>query len=291
LTRPNLDPNAILGALGVTEVLSVTPVQGGWDTAIWRVECSNATFALRVFRPDQLATIEREVVAMQAAGAAGIPVPAVHGRALCEDRPALLLSWCPGRRLDQAIGRYPWRIWSLGVEFGRVQAAIHRITAPASLRQPGAGWIEWAGDDQAALIARLRSLSPRTDALLHLDYHPLNVLTTGRRMSAVLDWANALAGDPRADVARTLVILRLAPSQRPSLLETALRRVLAQAWLSGYRQEAGPLRDMPLFYAWAGAATFRDLSAKIGRPGMWLQPHHLEPIRRWTDQQIRASGL
>jgi len=36
-------------------------------------------------------------------------------------------------------------------------------------------------------------------------------------MTALLDWANARAGDPRADLARALAILRFGPAaRRPS---------------------------------------------------------------------------
>ena len=47
--------------------------------------------------------------------------------------------------------------------------------------------------------------------LLHLDYHPLNVLGEAGAISGVLDWTNADGGDPRADVARTGAILRFLP--------------------------------------------------------------------------------
>ena len=33
-----LDPLAVLEALGVRDAATVTPVRGGFDTAIWRVE-------------------------------------------------------------------------------------------------------------------------------------------------------------------------------------------------------------------------------------------------------------
>ena len=118
-------------------------------------------------------------------------------------------------------------------------------------------------------------------------------MADGRRISGVLDWANAAAGDPRADVARTFSILRLAASApgRPPLRDRLGRRLLALSWRWGYTQAAGPTGDLTLFTAWAGAVLVRDLAPKLGRPGVWLQPHHLDGIRRWTAAQKRRAGL
>src|SRR5438046_2076220 len=80
----------------------------------------------------------------------------------------------------------------------------------------------------------------RRDVLLHLDFHPLNVLVSGKQVSAVLDWANARAGDPRADVARSYSILVVAPPRQSRAVEL-LRRLLAAAYRRGYEREAGPL--------------------------------------------------
>jgi aminoglycoside phosphotransferase (APT) family kinase protein len=39
-------------------------------------------------------------------------------------------------------------------------------------------------------------------SLLHMDFRPANILTRGRRIVAVVDWANALVGDPGLELAR-----------------------------------------------------------------------------------------
>ena len=66
-TADELNPLAILATLGVASPSAVTPVSGGWDTTIWRVEHGRATYALRVFRGDQTAQWRREVAVMEAA--------------------------------------------------------------------------------------------------------------------------------------------------------------------------------------------------------------------------------
>lgn len=279
---PALTPTDILTTLGISAVSAVTRVHGGMDTAIWRVEHGGQTSALRVFRPEQAATCRREMAAMEAAGRAGLPVPALRAAGVWRERPVLLLAWCQGEPLWQAIRRHPWRVWSLGLAFGRTQARIHQVSDPTLCQQPD--WIDWAGPDDPQLHTSLRHIASPTAALLHLDYHPLNVLTDGRQMTAVLDWANSRFGDPRADVARTYTILRVephTPGRQPFAL-SLIRRLLGWSWRRGYEQGAGAPSDMAWFYVWAGTVMLRDLAPRVNDPHSWWQPHHLDPIRTWT---------
>lgn len=288
--QQSLDPYAILASLGITDAAHVQPVTGGADTAIWRVSWRDELYALRVFRPEQAEMCAREVAMMQAAVEGGIPVPQVFQQGMWEDRPALLLSWIEGKPLAHQLRSKPHLIWALGRTFGRMQAAIHTVAPLPDMETTS--WIEWAGDEPE-LKARLYNLPSRKAALLHLDYHPLNVMAHGSRSSGVLDWANARAGDPRADFARTYTILRVEPysPNGDSLQMAALRRILEWAWRSGYQQANGTLDDMAVFYAWAGAVMIRDLSPRIDKSGFWLQHHHLDSVRTWRDAWKRRAHI
>lgn len=284
MKQRSIDPVAVLEALGCGGSLLATPVLGGADTAIWRVERGGEVWALRLFRPEQREVAAREVMVMTAAEAT-LPVPRVIVAGSWQERPALLLSWMPGQPLAEALAERPWRAWPLGVAFGRTQAAIHRLPAPESLGAQTRSWIEWADPDDA-LRDRLLAEASLSDVLLHLDYHPANVLTEKGRISAVLDWANALPGDPRADLARTAAILRFAPlpGRFPATLERAACRLFIAGWRHGYRGEMGPLTGMAPFYAWAGRVMVRDLSPRLGRSDLpWLTPELLAEMREWAD--------
>lgn len=293
MSQSELDSAAILTALGVPDATRIERVSGGTDTAIWRVERGADAFALRLFRPEQAEVCQREVAVTSAAASAGIPVPRVHAVGAWQGRPALLLSWCAGQPLLGALLAKPWTIWPLGLQFGRTQAAIHALPPPPLLRQDADAWVRWAGPNEEPLQQHLRALPTRASALLHLDYHPLNVMTDGKHITGVLDWANTRAGDPRADVARTFTLLRLAPlgpgRQPPHL--TFFRWLLSMAWRRGYEQVAGPLVGMVPFYAWAGAVMLRDLAPRVGRADDWMQDHHFNPIRRWTAAWKQRVGL
>jgi aminoglycoside phosphotransferase (APT) family kinase protein len=274
------DPHAILSALGIEEPTSVTPIAGGWDTALWRVtNTRGTTHALRVFRPEQAKTCHREAVVMRMLGEHGLPVPAVHAEGQFQDPPALLIGWCPGRTVLDDVKAKPWRIWRLGVAMGQVHARIHAIQLDDTLTLALPG-VSVTGDVKPSL--------------LHLDFHPLNVMTDGSSVTGVLDWANVAVGDRRADLARTVTLLRLAPLPpgTPSPLALALRVILELAWRRGYRrdQPMDPFTDMDPFYVWAGGLMERDLRPKLGKPGVWLKEVDLLRIRRWTMSRTRVRA-
>jgi hypothetical protein len=54
----------ILGALGVHGTSAATPIAGGGDTSIWRIEWHDEAFALRLFPVGQDAVCAREVAVM-----------------------------------------------------------------------------------------------------------------------------------------------------------------------------------------------------------------------------------
>jgi aminoglycoside phosphotransferase (APT) family kinase protein len=285
------DPLEVLRTLHIHDAMGAERVRGGFDTLIWRVERPGGPCALRLFRAEQQATARKEEIVMRAAGAAGVPAPAVLAAGVWQGRAALLLEWCAGDTLLGALQRAPHRLWQLGTAFGRAQAAIHAVPPPPELLPSADAWVRWCGPGEEALQRRLRALAPHPYALLHLDYHPLNVLAADGRISATLDWANAQAGDPRADVARTHSILLVEPlGRRMPLPLRAARLVLALAWRAGYRAAAGPLRDMAPFYAWAGAVMQVDLAPRVGRPH-GPSATGMERVRAWTGRWKRRAGI
>ena len=219
MTQTDLSPLDVLHSLGITGTPTVTSVQAGFDRAMWKVEYEDQTYALRVFRPGEDGDCKREQVVMAAARTAGLPVPEVHAAGVWQGHPVLLLTWLVGRMVADELCARPWQVWRLGIAFGRMQAAIHAVPVPALLRQQPDAWIAWKCAGDQSLQDRLRHLPSDEVALLHLDYHPHNVLTDGKQITGIVDWTNAHAGDPRADAARTVSILRVDPLARKPLLQ------------------------------------------------------------------------
>ncbi|MEU5772784.1 phosphotransferase [Streptomyces venezuelae] len=112
--------------------------------------------------------------------ACGYPVPRVYEITDTD----MVLERLAGPTMLDVLARRPWRVGSLGRELGRLHDRLHALPAPEWLPKR----FGMAGGDR----------------ILHLDLHPGNVILT-RRGPVVIDWCNAGAGDPAADVAMTLV--------------------------------------------------------------------------------------
>ncbi len=284
MTQTDLQPLEILSELGIRGTPTVTSLQGGFDTAMWKVECEGQSYALRVFQAGGQRDWKREQIALAAAHAAGLPVPEVRIATIWRDQPVLLMSWLVGHTIDKELAAHPWRLWQQGFAFGRMQAAIHAVPAPAQFHKKLDAWIGWKCQEEQELQEQLRRLASDEAALLHLDYHPSNVLTDGKQITGIVDWTNVLAGDPRADVARTASILRFDPARRKPFSEWLINYIFTWAWHVGYQRERGCLNDMPLFYAWAGTVLQHDLAERYTH-----RPQALHPARRWTNKWKKRS--
>ncbi len=113
---------------------------------------------------------DREADIMEHARAHGFPVPGV----LEVLDNALVLEHLDGETMLAELRRRPWRIRG----HARALAELHH---------------------------RLHAIPFEGERLLHLDFHPDNVLLSGRG-PVVIDWTNARAGEPSLDVAMTWVI-------------------------------------------------------------------------------------
>lgn len=296
MTGGEIDPRAVLSSLGFPEVEAVEPVLGGWDTSLWRVATPDGLHhALRVYpSPESSDAARREEAALRACWDAGVPVPAVEASGQWEGRPALVLSWCAGTTSLAYMTRRPWSAWRQGVTFGRLQARIHRVTPPSVLLEGAPDiWLTGGAAGHPDIVDRLRRMNISTASLVHFDYHPLNVMTDGRRITGIIDWPNAFAGDPRADFARTAMLLMAAsaPPGPTRLVVGALRRLFYLAWRRGYASEAGPLGDLAPFMALAGASRLQDLESARSRPQAWADEEDWAAARRWLDHWKRRAGI
>ena len=155
---------------------------------------------------------EREALVMEHARRHGFPAPRVFGvRA-----DGIELELVAGVDMVADAKRRPWRLRAHAQLLAGLHHRLHAIPAPPTLPRAGDG-----------------------EALLHLDFHPLNVLLTTRG-PVVIDWTNARAGDPALDAALTWVILATSSSRGgPASGPLALMVRLFLHWfLAGFDREA-----------------------------------------------------
>ena len=290
-----VDPRAALAALGYEETSEPQRITGGWDTLLWRFETPDGRqHSLRIYiLPDREQVARREEVALRACEAHDLPAPRVETVGRVQEMPAAVLSWCPGRPILSFVEKQPWAVLRLSRLFGRAQAQMHAVPPPPELAAgaPGA-WLSRAGPEYRHLADHMSALSPSTDAFIHMDYHPLNLISDGRDVTGIIDWGGAAAGDRRADLARTYITLVTAPVPPGpmSLLLNFMRSVMLWAWRRGYEELAGPMPDFRPFRAWAAATLLVELEAVIDRPGVWGTQKDAENLRRKIALWARQSG-
>jgi aminoglycoside phosphotransferase (APT) family kinase protein len=126
-----------------------------------------------------------------------------------------------------------------------------------------------------------------------MDFHPLNLIVDGAKITGILDWAGAAAGDPRADLARTATTL-LSASVPPGPLKPLLnvaRGLVLRAWRSGYEELAGPMPDYGPFLAWAGATLLAEAELVMDRPEVWATEQDVARLRHLIDVWAREAGV
>jgi len=201
---------------------------------------------------------EHESTAMMAAQRAGAPVPASLGTTTLLGRPGLIMQRVDGVDMLTQLGKKPWTIFSAGTAMGRAHAALHAATAPDTLpvvKDVFPSLIRESDlipSDLADFAVRALAQLPDGDRLCHGDFHPANLIVTANG-PVVIDWPNASSADPHADVARTLLMIRVAtlPDGSSAVLRSldrVGRKILLSRYIAAYRR-ARPL-DMALVERW-----------------------------------------
>jgi Ser/Thr protein kinase RdoA (MazF antagonist) len=234
--------------LGLSGPTSCTQIVDRRGKSVWLLDCSGERIAVRVFRPGEEESARHEREMMLRAAMAGLPVASVRDLVTLERRPVLLVDWLQGRLFADEIRSRPLAAGKLGELFGEQQARMHLVSVAGS---ESPDWMDFFGAMDPVLQSRLEE-AKSPPSLIHLDYHPANLLVDDGAVSAILDWTNSRFGDPRADLAWTWVILTRvfrASWKRP------LRRLAVQAFIRGwwrsYVRLRGPQEDMALFRVWA----------------------------------------
>lgn len=220
---------------------SVRKLSEGREAEIFEAESGSV---LKLFRSGSVESCEREWLALTTLPIGIAPSPIERRSA--SGRAGILMERIDGTDLLALIGTGPWRLPALGTLMGRTHAQVHQAGAAPRLprlhvrmRERINSSAHVPAEHRVAAIAALDGL-PDGDRVCHGDFHPGNLLHVpgGAR---VLDWPNATAGDPDADVAATLVILQLGePTETNPWAVRKLHRLgrglLRARYLAGYIQ-------------------------------------------------------
>lgn len=313
-------------------LLRPTPIPEGWETYTYRFQFLNPAalppalarpLILRVFAgPPGVPRARHEFAAQRCLGPTGYPVASPL---LLEEGcdvfggPFQIMEQVPGETLLRGLLHRPWWIWHAARRMAAMHARLHALPAAGFPCPPGP-FLARRLEELRALIHDhgLHGLRPGLDWLvahrpgepeaphiLHLDFHPVNLVGGLDGPPAVLDWTEADVGDPHADVATTLMLLACSPIRGRTPRERLALRVgsvfLRRWYLRAYRGRR-PVDEHRLSYyrAWAALRRLcgygRWLQAGPQSTGCkpcslrYLTPEHLATLelyfRRWTGVEV-----
>jgi Ser/Thr protein kinase RdoA (MazF antagonist) len=205
---------------------------------------------LKLYRyAEALPQLEAEEAAMTAAKAANAPAPTALGRTEIDGRPGLIMERIDGIDMLTELGAKPWKIFSVGPAMAHAHVAMHATIAPPTLPVLKQALPERLRrsplvppDIRDFALESLADL-PDGDRLCHGDFHPANIIMAAQG-PVVIDWPNSVRGDPHADIARTLLMMRMGelPEGSPRLirlLEGIGRKIILARYLATYRKLSG----------------------------------------------------
>ncbi|HEX5269007.1 MAG TPA: phosphotransferase [Gemmataceae bacterium] len=271
-------------------------VPDGWEAYIYRFRPRpvaglprrfDRPLVLRLYAgPHGLARARREFSAQCHVFRHGYPVP--EPLLLEEDSdllggPFLVMEQVPGPTLLDRLRTNWTRILAVPAQLARLHARLHALP-PDGLANGDGPFLGRQLDelrrttrtyDLDGLTAGLRWLNdhrppdPDSPCLLHLDFHPVNLIARADGEGAVLDWSEADVGDRHADLAMTTLMLRCAPVEglaaHERLVAPLTRWLLARRYRVVYRRRAPFDRErLRYYFAWA-------CLRRLATYGMWLR--------------------
>ncbi|GCD41288.1 hypothetical protein GKJPGBOP_00941 [Streptomyces paromomycinus] len=277
---------------GGCRVEAAERLRGGWTSQMRRLRIGGCgeprwlvlrSFVRPFFARHAEGLLTREADVLRLLGGTDVPVAefrAVDATAAHCDHPSLLMSLLPGSvRVDEeeAAPRTPL--------LARQLVGIHRVRVPAEARPRE--YEAWAAPDRVRLPDRTgrpelwqravdvirRDPPAYRPCLLHRDFHPGNVLFTGRgsglRITGVVDWVETSWGPADLDVAHCSTALALLHG-----VPAGMR--LADEYLAA----GGTLSEAPadhLYWRVLDALAFAPDAEKVGMPWRELGRDDLTP--------------
>lgn len=174
-----------------------------------------------------------------------IGVPKVYNMIELNERIGYVMENIHGESLYLVGSRKPWINFTMPSELAYIQHKIHKFKAPDCARSINNILREKIGECKGFPL-KLKEFVLTTldelkcgDKLCHGDFHPSNVMVRDSEY-ILIDWFDAGAGDPIADVARTMILLKKYEEASKNRIQKYINKVrtnmFAQMYLKAYNK-------------------------------------------------------
>ncbi|QAY68056.1 phosphotransferase family protein [Paenibacillus protaetiae] len=203
-------------------------------------------------------SIQYEYAVNQVVGAFDLAAPKAYELLEAEQRRGIVFERVEGETMLSLIIRQPGEMNRLAAQFAKLQNRIHRYEVEVEV-EAGTGGKRGILKQKELLKRHINSTPllseqvkneileqleqlPDGNRLCHGDYHPDNVMFG--EQSWVIDWMNGTVGQPAADVARTVLLIRhgALPDDAPSDVIEAIQHMrenIISIYLEHYLQVSG----------------------------------------------------
>lgn len=199
---------------------------------------------LKLFRKEfPLEGVEKEFRVSKEIEKLGLPTPKVGELIEYDGRNGIIYEKIKGASLLTQITKRPWVAGKYAKQLAKMHYEMHQCKAEglASYKES----LEWnilhtkaLSEDKKQAILQLLNKLPEGEALCHGDFHPGNVIESEKQF-VILDWMTATCGNPSADVARTILLMRDAalPGNMPGAVKkliNLMRNRMTNSYLKNY---------------------------------------------------------
>ena len=298
-------------------ISEVEDITSGWEAELYSFVVEHEEEG-RTLREERVARIYHGNVATQKAveefkvisglSGAGFPVPEVFhletdASLLCG--PFIIMERVRGKSLSEAYHTSDEEeARNLMAEFTRIWVDLHNldgaslfpedfprgdtqdyldellVLANRRIEEAGIGWLQPVLD---WLEERRSDVTPERLSILHQDYHTENVMLRDDGSLVVLDWTAAMAGDYRADLAWTVLLMS-------TYDDPAFREIILKSYEEASDRE---IRDIEFFDVLAIGRRILDVSSSFaaGAEQAGMRAGALEMMRKSSDHLHKVYEL
>lgn len=277
-------------------------IEQGYEAFIYKFQLDNTIneyskpLVLRLYPNNIENIVYKESVFQNFLKENKFPVPQVH--VVCNDKiifggEFLLMDFLPGETPKESLP-----VQESSKILAETHISLHQID-PAQLIQrlkkttiksdiyDGSIWGERASKIKwlRQAINWIKENEPKIEknVICHGDFHQLNLLVSGSKVTGVLDWSACHIGEPERDVTSTLTVLT---SLGPLIASERKCKDLADAYLKEYQKNSDISNDKIEYYQAVNCVGYLEWINYGGN-----QDIHKSVVKRLTDQFNEITGI
>lgn len=248
---------------------------------------------LKLFFPDaKESEIDLEYENTVEANRKGASKMQCYGKAKVENRFGLIFDRITGISLTKLPDKNPLELFRIAGTLARLHYGIHQIKSEkykdikvileSCLKSEPLSFLN--SEEKAKAKSYIQGL-PNGNSILHLDFHPENVIVQGNE-EIIIDWMTAAKGNSAADVAFTFLLFtdaELWPGtpKLKIIFYTFIRKFILKGYLKAYKHLSG-ITDSEIA-AWR-------LPALILRLGLWNIESERERLKSQISRLVTLGG-